>query len=298
MRVRWSEIVGFIVGAAVAAMGGPVMAAGMGSNRVWAVQLGVTDMTRALEYFTEELGFSVQNRDYFPVAVSLRHAEPILLLHAANTPASLDYPEEAQTTLTLRIHDIDAVAARLRERGTEVLHDAPAQAAVGRWIAIRDPFGNVHHLMEPDAEVQPDLEDGAAEPSLYVVGIKVTDLELAERFYSGVLGLPVMTRSYLPRTLPLATEGATVVLHQTASRRADPGYPDAAQTVLIFEVPDLEASTKALRDQGVPFHFTESVDTPVGRYNALRDPFGNVIEMVEPIPSAIDPRKPAVSTGS
>jgi predicted enzyme related to lactoylglutathione lyase len=61
------------------------------------------------------------------------------------------FPEGKGWMLNLRVDDLDALSARLRAAGIEVLTnpdwDAPG---VGRFARIHDPEGNAIELWEPD----------------------------------------------------------------------------------------------------------------------------------------------------
>lgn len=256
----------------------------MAFDTVWAVQIGVTDMGRAIEFFQDAFGFTIAVGGPESFATSLEHEGTILLLHRATQAADIDYPREAQMTMTLEVENLDATVLLLREAGATILHDEPQVAPVGKWIAFRDPFGNVHHAMQPTKPSE------GKRPSLYVLGVKTNDIDKALAFYAGTLGMTVFTKDYYP-IVPLDTKRAMLVLHQTAEVATAPsGYPDVVQTLAILEVDDVDASMEALRQRGVTFLQNEPIATPVGRYVGFVDPFGNVLELLEPIPSEIDPR--------
>jgi len=63
--------------------------------------------------------------------------------------------------------------ARLRAQGVDV--DAePHAIQIGRSVSVRDPFGNEHHLLDLDRELEG--------PRLFNVGISVPELDEAMRF--------------------------------------------------------------------------------------------------------------------
>lgn len=115
--------------------------------RVSVIQIGVTDMQKALDFYCGVLGFEVESKDDAPRFVTLRN-EPTLLLALADAPARAAYPREAQVLLNLETRDLRADLARLRDAGVELLHDAPQPCPVGTFAAFRDPSGNVGELLE------------------------------------------------------------------------------------------------------------------------------------------------------
>ena len=85
---------------------------------------------------------------HYPVAVDLVHEGCRLLLHRVEHPAQIDYPDAAQTLVCLQTDNIVATMDSLRRHGAELLHDAPQPFPAGVFAAFRDPFGNVHELVE------------------------------------------------------------------------------------------------------------------------------------------------------
>jgi uncharacterized protein YndB with AHSA1/START domain/predicted enzyme related to lactoylglutathione lyase len=120
------------------------------SPRVAWIQINVTDLAFAIEWYAEHLGFRLSPpHNYQPGAVDLVvHGEPPLFLHAAECRGLSDYPRQAQTLLCFDTPDLDLQLQQFRERGVEVIHSQPEPYPEGRFAAFRDPFGNVHGLVE------------------------------------------------------------------------------------------------------------------------------------------------------
>lgn len=117
--------------------------------RVALVQINVSDLDQAIAWYQDALGFTVAEEHYHhPVAVDLVHEGCRLLLHGAERPARIDYPEVAQTLVCFETDDITATLDSLRRNGAELLHDVPEVFPAGLFAAFRDPFGNVHELVE------------------------------------------------------------------------------------------------------------------------------------------------------
>ena len=119
--------------------------------KVAMVQINVPDLDQGIAWYRDVLGFEVAKQHYhYPVAVDLVHDGCRLLLHRAERPADIDYPNVAQTLVCLQTDDITATMDSLRRRGVELLHDVPQPFPAGLFAGFRDPFGNVHELVQFD----------------------------------------------------------------------------------------------------------------------------------------------------
>jgi len=117
--------------------------------KVALVQINVSDLDEAIAWYRDVLGFVVAKEHYHhPVAVDLVHEGCRLLLHRAERPARIDYPHVAQTLICFETDDIAATMDSVRRKCGEVLHDVPQPFPAGVFAAFRDPFGNVHELVE------------------------------------------------------------------------------------------------------------------------------------------------------
>jgi lactoylglutathione lyase len=111
------------------------------------------------------------------------------------------------------------------------------------------------------------------------ISVYVQDLDAAEKFYTAALGFRVKQRMP-PELIVLEHDGPELVLCQ-AEKPAAGGYPRASGVVLGIPTDNLDASIRKLREQKADLVHTEPQPFPVGRFVALRDPSGNVIELLE-----------------
>jgi catechol 2,3-dioxygenase-like lactoylglutathione lyase family enzyme len=119
--------------------------------------------------------------------------------------------------------------------------------------------------------------------ALLVTTIAVEDLPTAKRFYGEQLGLELLDET--PFALRFGAGGGSQVSVRI-------GKPNVGQTVGHFEVADLDAEMRVLRERGISFEEYEQPKTTDGvaqigpaRGAWLTDPSGNVIGMREgPIP--------------
>ncbi len=117
--------------------------------KIGIIQIGVTDLDRATQWYCEKLGFVTSEKcDLLPVAVELEHEGCRLLLHRAEKPAVIDYPNVAQTLICFQTDDIRKTLAELKRKDVELIHETPERFPEGLFAAFRDPFGNVHELVE------------------------------------------------------------------------------------------------------------------------------------------------------
>ncbi len=117
--------------------------------KVCIIQINVSDMDQAIEWYCSALGFEVSKEHYnYPVAVDLVHQGCRLLLHNADRPASIDYPKVAQTLICIQTEDIASSMDDLKGKGAELIHETPQKFPGGLFAAFRGPFGNVHELVE------------------------------------------------------------------------------------------------------------------------------------------------------
>lgn len=112
-----------------------------------AISIYVDDLEAATDFYTKQLGFNVGGRPA-PVMVELEHEGLWVALCQADAPAKQRYPTGAGTVIGLAWRDVDAAVRTLKADGVEVLFPEPQEFPGGRFIAVRDPAGNVIELLE------------------------------------------------------------------------------------------------------------------------------------------------------
>ncbi|HXC53815.1 MAG TPA: VOC family protein [Rhizomicrobium sp.] len=105
------------------------------------------------------------------------------------------------------------------------------------------------------------------------------DLARARAFYGTTLGF--VLKSETAQRLVFAQDGADLVIFKGTSDAAPAAHGAAASTNFVFAVPSLTAAISALKAQGVEFLHPAPAENEFGRYAAFRDPFGNVLELLE-----------------
>lgn len=133
----------------------------MPAPRLGIVQINVVDLAVAREFYVGTLGFQLGRS--FPGGGPFELVNPggpTVLVYQASRRVDHDYPAQTGTTLVFYTDDIDATVERWRAGGVEFVpiawsEDASgiAYSPYGRFVAFRDPSGNVHELLQP--AVQP-----------------------------------------------------------------------------------------------------------------------------------------------
>ncbi len=114
---------------------------------------------------------------------------------------------------------------------------------------------------------------------LAMLMVVAPDLGAAKAFYGAALGFAL--KSETAARLVFAHGGADLVIFKGAAPAPPSRHGETAATTFVFAVPDLGASMAALRAKGVAFLHAAPAAGEFGRYAAFRDPFGNVLELLE-----------------
>ena len=117
-------------------------------------------------------------------------------------------------------------------------------------------------------------------PNICVIQINVVNMDQAIDFYSNKLGFQVKSRDHYPYVVVLEHEPNTFILSKV-DKPAQIDYPNVAQTLINFQTDNLDGTLKDLKEKGVDLIHETPQTCPVGVYVALRDPSGNVMEILE-----------------
>ncbi len=123
------------------------------------IQINVTDLHAARTFYGETLGIELRERfgPDGPFELELGDGPPVLV-YQVERRIDVDYGRQTGLTLVLYTDDLEGTVARWRDRGVEFIaiawsedESGIAGCPYGRFIAFRDPFGNVHELLQPHA---------------------------------------------------------------------------------------------------------------------------------------------------
>ena len=117
------------------------------------VRYQVTDVSRAIEFYVEQLGFELKHKQ-LPAFANVTLGALQLLLSGPGASGSRPLPDGRRqepggwNRIVLRVHDLPAVIADLERSGLR-LRNKMEEGPGGRQIQIEDPDGNPIELFEP-----------------------------------------------------------------------------------------------------------------------------------------------------
>ncbi|QHE53382.1 VOC family protein [Pontibacillus sp. HMF3514] len=121
--------------------------------RVCNVNIYVSDLDFAIEWYDEVLGLKVASKKNYPTSVFLQQdSDTRLVLHKAEKDTEIDIWKQSATILTFEEQNLREKMKKLKERGVIMMNDEPQWFPDGERIAFKDPFGNVHELAEMRSE--------------------------------------------------------------------------------------------------------------------------------------------------
>lgn len=122
------------------------------------VQINVTDLKKAKEFYRDKLGLEVREplkKEGAPFEIATEGAATILV-YQVEKQAKVDYPNQTGVTLCFYTQDLDKTIKAWKEKGVEFIKitwskddSGTAECPFGRFIAFKDPFGNVHEVLQP-----------------------------------------------------------------------------------------------------------------------------------------------------
>jgi lactoylglutathione lyase len=113
-----------------------------------------------------------------------------------------------------------------------------------------------------------------------VIQINVNDMDKAIDFYCVKLGFQIRSREHYPQIVVLDNEPIPLILFKV-TKEAAIDYGNAAQTLINIATENLVNTLEGLRAKGVTVIHETPERCPVGIYAAVRDPSGNVVELLE-----------------
>ena len=117
------------------------------------VRYFVTDVDKAVAFYSKQLEFSVQQQ-FGPNMAILRRGDLTLWLAGPNASASRPMPDGSKpqpggwNRFVLEVADLGATVSKLKAAGVPFRNDVVAGPG-GQQILAEDPFGNVVELFQP-----------------------------------------------------------------------------------------------------------------------------------------------------
>lgn len=123
---------------------------------LWGVRYQVRDVRRAVEFYTNTLGFELDHQN-LPAFGQVSIGELKLVLSGPGASGSRAMPDGRQqepggwNRVILRVNDLPARIVELRESGARFRNEMEVGPG-GRQIQVEDPDGNPIELFEPAAK--------------------------------------------------------------------------------------------------------------------------------------------------
>jgi catechol 2,3-dioxygenase-like lactoylglutathione lyase family enzyme len=107
----------------------------------------VSDLEKAKRFYRDILGFPIKSQRANQVEFVHDGCDFIAFKCERDSPVE-DYSRVARSVFVFEVASIDRSLRELRAQGVSFLHQEPAENEFCRYVAMLDPFGNVHELYE------------------------------------------------------------------------------------------------------------------------------------------------------
>jgi hypothetical protein len=133
------------------------------SISVGLVQINVTDLDEAWNFYVGMLRIPGKRTlgTGKPFELEVGSGSPKVLVYSVEKTVTRDYPNETGVTLVFYTDNIRRTVAEWKMRNVRFIpiawskeESGIADTPFGPFIAFRDPFGNVHELLEPKQSSQ------------------------------------------------------------------------------------------------------------------------------------------------
>lgn len=183
------------------------------------------------------------------------------------------------------VEDVDATAARIKEKGGQVLVGPWDMPDVGRMAIVVDRQGIVFYVMRGASEESSTAFDRFGLGKCNWNELATSDQASANAFYADVFGWTYPDRMTMPGDMGdyifIDVAGRQIGATMTAMQ---PG--PAPDWRFYFRTPDIEVAAQAVRDNGGTVHMGP-VDVPGGdRIIVASDPAGTAFGIVSPATQA------------
>ncbi len=248
--------------------------------RYYGIKVNVLDMDKAILFYNGQLGFEIENRDYYPNQVWIKaNDNNKFVLNRVSNLVPLQ-PFEARAEFTLQVNDLDSAIARMRTKGVSFAETQKRKEGVGYAISIVDPFGTTISMMHETVVQNPHFK----EPRIYNSGFLISNMDSCRKFYSEKLGFVERSQKYLPLDMPMGHIDKTFAFMLHYREGIEPIKFNSANdehVVILHQTKDLEKTMAALGKRGVRFVQRKIQMNGLGRFISFYDPYGYVSELIE-----------------
>jgi predicted enzyme related to lactoylglutathione lyase len=257
----------------------PVMAQPL--LKPFGVQINVTNISKAIEFYTNTLNFKIQKGDSNSRVILLKPntGTDVIILNKVSylLPAA---DNEAKATLTLQVNNLDSTIATLKAKGINFKNYQKRKEGVGYAIFIDDPFGTCISLMQETVVNNPHFE----EPQVYNYGFYVPDMDIAKAFFTSQLGFVIRSEKYLPLDLPLSNADksfAFMVHTRNGVEAIHYSSADNEHIVILFKCNDIIKTLEELKTKNIKLVKNKVEDSLTEKTISFYDPFGYISKVIE-----------------
>lgn len=247
--------------------------------RTYGIKINVTDMDKAIYFYSGKIGFEIESKKNYPNMVVLKSNDNNKLIPNLVRNLVLEGPNDVRTGLTLQVNNYDQATELLKSKGVDFGDNVKRKEGVGYSIYFSDPFGTQLSTMQ----VTVYKEEPFTEPRIYNYGILIPDMEKARAFFKK-LGFVERTERYLPLDMPLGHPDNSFgfMLHyRDGIESLHYNTANDEHIVILFQINDIEAKIKEMKKSNIKFVQSKVQQNGLGKYISFRDPFGLVYELIE-----------------
>jgi len=248
--------------------------------KAWGIKINVTDMDKAIDFYSTKMGFEVESREFYPKLISIKSNTPVKIFLNLVSNLLTEQPNESHASITFQVNNLDSSIMILKSRGVDFGINQKQKEGVGYSMKFSDPFGTTHYIMQVTMQQQPVR---FKEPKLYNYGVKIADMDKAREFYKRI-GFKEAGTSYLPLDLVILNPDRSFayMLHFREGTEAIRYHTSNDQHVaLLFATTDLNFTIEQLKNRKIEIVQTKVQESSIGKYISFRDSFGMVFDLVE-----------------
>lgn len=248
--------------------------AGSAGTPIW-VDLGSSDLGASKEFYSRLMGwdaFTIPDPAAGGYTMFLKDGKQVAALGGLQNPQG-----PSAWSIYIGADDADAVAARVREAGGQVIAEPFDVLDAGRMSVLQDPTGAFISIWQPGEMRGADLLDQPG--SLCWSELNTRDLDTAQRFYGAVFGWTTQETTtsdgvrYLVWNLGDSSVAGAVDMGTEIPAEVPPHW------LPYFAVEDCDAALAAAQELG-GILVVGPMDTQFGRFTILSDPQGAVFAVL------------------
>jgi catechol 2,3-dioxygenase-like lactoylglutathione lyase family enzyme len=246
--------------------------------KTYGVQINVTDLDKALGFYSTALGFDLESRQNDYLFLKSKNNDKLVLHLVKNLLPEAE--NETRAGLTLQVNDLDSAIGKLKSHQVYFGNAQKRKEGVGYAIFLNDPFGTRISLMHQTIVSVPHF----TEPRFYNYGFRIPNMDKAIDFYCNKLGFVQRSQRYLPLDMPLGhdnNEFAFMLHYREGTESIRHNYVDSQHVVILLQTLDLNSTIEKLKSKGVEFLEKQAKDSPLGKTISFYDPFGYLTTVVE-----------------